>query len=218
MPAPTEMSSRPRWPQVRTRPSLSRKTLPASRSACALQNVSITPALRRLEVRDLHIGLKGMMNALFLKDLADKTRRGQRGRIEAGKSGGGNSYGYDVVKEFAPIARRCAATEQSTRRWGGLQRHLMDPALIDIFCTDYTRHLNRLRSEAVASSDGRKAELAKIDRETGRLVDAIPAARVKDRLTELDACKTELEALIADAPAPPPVLVHPRMAGRYLKL
>ena len=24
------------------------------------------------------------MNALFLKDLADKTRRGQRGRIEAG--------------------------------------------------------------------------------------------------------------------------------------
>lgn len=40
------------------------------------------------------------MNALFLKDLADKTRRGQRGRVEAGKSGGGNSYGYDVVKKF----------------------------------------------------------------------------------------------------------------------
>ena len=29
------------------------------------------------------------MNALFLKDLADKTRRGLRGRVEAGKSGGG---------------------------------------------------------------------------------------------------------------------------------
>ena len=27
------------------------------------------------------------MNALFLKDLADKTRRGMRGRVEAGKSG-----------------------------------------------------------------------------------------------------------------------------------
>nr|WP_281416985.1 recombinase family protein [Ancylobacter lacus] len=40
------------------------------------------------------------MNALFLKDLADKTRRGQRGRVEAGKSGGGNAYGYDVVKKF----------------------------------------------------------------------------------------------------------------------
>jgi site-specific DNA recombinase len=52
------------------------------------------------EVNELHIGLKGTMGTLYLKDLADKTRRGQRGRIEAGKSGGGNSYGYDVVKRI----------------------------------------------------------------------------------------------------------------------
>ncbi|MBO0128008.1 MULTISPECIES: recombinase family protein [Agrobacterium] len=52
------------------------------------------------EVTHLHVGLKGTMNALFLKDLADKTRRGQRGRVELGKSGGGNAYGYDVVKKF----------------------------------------------------------------------------------------------------------------------
>ncbi|MFD0986227.1 recombinase family protein [Methyloligella solikamskensis] len=53
------------------------------------------------DISDLHIGLKGTMNALFLKDLADKTRRGLRGRVEAGKSGGGNSYGYDVVRKVA---------------------------------------------------------------------------------------------------------------------
>jgi site-specific DNA recombinase len=52
------------------------------------------------EVTHLHVGLKGTMNALFLKDLADKTRRGQRGRIEQGKSGGGNAYGYDVIKKL----------------------------------------------------------------------------------------------------------------------
>ena len=46
-------------------------------------------------VSGLHIGLKGTMGALYLKDLADKTRRGLRGRVEAGKSGGGNSYGYE---------------------------------------------------------------------------------------------------------------------------
>jgi len=40
------------------------------------------------------------MNALFLKDLADKTRRGLRGRVEAGMSGGGNTYGYRVVRRF----------------------------------------------------------------------------------------------------------------------
>jgi DNA invertase Pin-like site-specific DNA recombinase len=50
------------------------------------------------EITHLHVGLKGTMNALFLKDLADKTRRGLRGRIEAGKAGGGLCYGYDVVK------------------------------------------------------------------------------------------------------------------------
>jgi site-specific DNA recombinase len=50
------------------------------------------------EVTHLHVGLKGTMNALFLKDLADKTRRGLRGRVEKGRSGGGNSYGYDVVR------------------------------------------------------------------------------------------------------------------------
>jgi len=55
------------------------------------------------EVSHLHIGLKGTMNALFLKDLADKTRRGLQGRIQLGKSGGGNAYGYDVVRKLNAI-------------------------------------------------------------------------------------------------------------------
>ena len=50
------------------------------------------------EVSELHVGLKGTMNALFLKDLAAKTHRGLRGRVEKGKAGGGLCYGYDVVK------------------------------------------------------------------------------------------------------------------------
>ncbi len=52
------------------------------------------------EISSLHIGLKGTMNAMFLKDLADKTRRGLRGRVEQGKSGGGLAYGYRVKKQF----------------------------------------------------------------------------------------------------------------------
>ena len=50
------------------------------------------------DITHLHIGLKGTMNALFLKDLADKTRRGLRGRVELGKAGGGLCYGYRVVR------------------------------------------------------------------------------------------------------------------------
>src|SRR5215470_12452435 len=51
------------------------------------------------EISELHVGLKGTMNALFFKDLAAKTRRGLRGRVEQGRSGGGLCYGYDVVRE-----------------------------------------------------------------------------------------------------------------------
>ncbi len=51
-------------------------------------------------VNELHIGLKGTMNALFLKDLSAKIKRGQRGRVEAGKIPGGNSYGYRVIRNL----------------------------------------------------------------------------------------------------------------------
>ena len=50
-------------------------------------------------ITELHVGLSGTMGAMFLKQLAEKTRRGLRGRVEAGRSGGGNSYGYDVVRK-----------------------------------------------------------------------------------------------------------------------
>src|SRR6266513_1698418 len=51
-------------------------------------------------ISELHVGLKGTMNALFLKDLAAKTHRGLRGRVEQGRSGGGLCYGYRVVREL----------------------------------------------------------------------------------------------------------------------
>ncbi|MDW3224158.1 MAG: recombinase family protein [Paracoccaceae bacterium] len=57
------------------------------------------------EVSELHIGLKGTMGALFLKDLADKTRRGLRGRVEMGRSGGGLCFGYDVIRTPDPDDR-----------------------------------------------------------------------------------------------------------------
>ena len=53
------------------------------------------------DITHLHIGFKGTMNALFLKDLAEKTHRGLRGRVEDGKSAGGLCYGYRVVKALS---------------------------------------------------------------------------------------------------------------------
>jgi hypothetical protein len=42
---------------------------------------------------------KGTMNALFLKDLGQKVRRGLEGRVRQGRSGGGICYGYNVALE-----------------------------------------------------------------------------------------------------------------------
>ncbi|MBC4019207.1 recombinase family protein, partial [Siccirubricoccus deserti] len=55
------------------------------------------------EISELHVGLKGTMGALYLKDLADKTRRGLEGRVRQGRSGGGLCYGYKVVR--GPVGR-----------------------------------------------------------------------------------------------------------------
>jgi DNA invertase Pin-like site-specific DNA recombinase len=55
------------------------------------------------EISELHVGLKGTMGALYLKDLADKTRRGPEGRVREGRSGGGLCYGYQVIR--GPVTR-----------------------------------------------------------------------------------------------------------------
>ncbi len=51
-------------------------------------------------ISEMHIGLKGTMNALFLKDLGTKTHRGLKGRAISGKSAGGLTYGYRAVKRL----------------------------------------------------------------------------------------------------------------------
>jgi len=49
-------------------------------------------------VSELHIGLKGTMNALFLKDMKEKVRRGQSARIAAGRAIAACPYGYRIVR------------------------------------------------------------------------------------------------------------------------
>lgn len=357
------------------------------------------------EISELHVGLKGTMNALFLKDLADKTRRGLRGRVEEGKSGGGNSYGYDVVVQLsaggepirgdrtvnkieAEVVRRIFrsyAAGKSAKRvalelnregiaapsgghWGfstingnpkrgtgilnnemyvgrivwnrqrfmkdpdtgkrvsrlnppeewiikevpdlrivsdelwqatkerqqavkltrttsgqeagnhfrdrrrpkylfsgltqcgccgggytmisadlvgcatarnkgtcsnrlnirrdriearvltALRDRLMDPALFAAFCDEYTREVNRARIEARTTLEAAREEIARIDRELKKLIqaitDGVPGATLKDQFVEREARKAELKHLLATAEEPP-VLLHPNMAAYY---
>jgi site-specific DNA recombinase len=78
------------------------------------------------EINELHIGLKGTMGALYLKDLADKTRRGLRGRVEAGKSGGGNSYAYDVVRGIGPDGQKLTGDRRINAQQAAVVRRIFE--------------------------------------------------------------------------------------------
>jgi DNA invertase Pin-like site-specific DNA recombinase len=49
------------------------------------------------EIGMLQVGLKGTMCAMFLRDLADRTRRGLDGRVRKGRMVGRLSYGYERI-------------------------------------------------------------------------------------------------------------------------
>ena len=53
-------------------------------------------------ISEIHIGLGGTMSAIFLRQLAEKTHRGLEGRVKAGKSAGGISYGYRHDRQPLP--------------------------------------------------------------------------------------------------------------------
>jgi len=98
----------------------------------------------------------------------------------------------------------------------GLQHHLMDPVLCDLFCQEYTKEMNRLHGEKNAQRDEDRRALTKVERELDRLVqalmDGVPASCVKDKMAELERRKAELESRLTGN-ADNAVLLHPRMAG-----
>jgi site-specific DNA recombinase len=51
-------------------------------------------------ITELHIGLKGTMSALQLKQIAEKTRRGLSGVAKRGQSAGGTAYGYEPIRQM----------------------------------------------------------------------------------------------------------------------
>lgn len=54
-------------------------------------------------VNELHVGMEGTMNRLFLVELGKKTRRGLEAKVRSGFSGGGRCYGY-AIKEKGVLA------------------------------------------------------------------------------------------------------------------
>jgi site-specific DNA recombinase len=64
---------------------------------------------------ELHFGLKGTMNALYVRNLALKVRRGQAGMVDQGKIAGGRSYGYRPI----PGRPGEVTVDDAEARWSG---------------------------------------------------------------------------------------------------
>lgn len=67
-------------------------------------------------VGEMHVGIKGLLGALYLKDLAQKTKRGQAGVIRDHRHNGGRSYGYRSVAGKAGILQICEDEAEIVRR------------------------------------------------------------------------------------------------------
>ena len=89
--------------------------------------------------------------------------------------------------------------------------------LFEDFCREYVCELNRLRMEHRARLSSARSELATVEREIRKLVQAIKdgacALSIKDELLALEARRVGLQSRV-DAPDVPELL-YPRMADVY---
>ncbi len=100
-----------------------------------------------------------------------------------------------------------------------LRTHLMRDDLVDIFCKEYTKHMNTLISAQNSDVKRYRREKAKVTREKANIIqaikDGVPADMIKDELEAISERAQELEAKLAAAGTEPRPFIHPAMAGRY---
>jgi site-specific DNA recombinase len=119
------------------------------------------------EITPMHVGMLGTMAQMYLKDLAEKTRRGQLGRALKGRIPGGRAYGYDVLPAGPD----------------GAGERRINPAEAAVAGTSPRAIAKQLNAEGVPGPDGRDWRdttiRGQLDRGTGILNNALYAGRLE---------------------------------------
>jgi site-specific DNA recombinase len=103
------------------------------------------------EVSEIHIGLLGTMNALYVKELKNKIRRGQKGAVARGRVSGGKCYGYDA----APVLRDDGTVDRGHRRINEAQAAIVRRIFAEYIGGISPREIShRLNREGVPSASG----------------------------------------------------------------
>ena len=117
------------------------------------------------EINELHVGLKGTMNALFLKDLAAKTHRGLWGRVQQGRSAGGKAYGYEMVREVDQFGERVRGVRTIKDDEACIVRHIFERFAAGVSPTAIARQLN---TDGIPGPNGRPWQDTTIRGHAGR--------------------------------------------------
>ena len=175
------------------------------------------------DITHLHIGFKGTMNALFLKDLAEKTHQGltKCGVCGAGfVMGSANRLSCFGARDQGTCANHLTIRrdEVEARVLNALQDKLLRQDLFEEFCEEFTREMNRLRREHRASLSSAERELDRVRVDIRKIIEAIKqgvsGAELKDEMAALQVRQEDLTKRLDEADAPPPLL-HPNLAVLY---
>ena len=105
------------------------------------------------------------MNALFLKDLAAKTHRGLRGRIQQGRSAGGKAYGYEMVRKVDQFGERVRGVRIIKDDEAHIVRHIFERFAAGMSPTAIARQLN---TDGIPGPEGRPWQDTTIRGHAGR--------------------------------------------------
>lgn len=104
--------------------------------------------------------IKGLMDARFLKDLADRIRRGQRGQHSRGFNTGGRAYGYRVIKPIGPDGEVIRGMLEVNEEEAAIVRRIFDEIVAGMSAYAIVKRLN---GEGVPSPSGGKWRVSTIN-------------------------------------------------------
>lgn len=131
-----------------------------------------------------------------------------------------NRYGCATVANKGTCHNKLKVKQEELEQvvLRALQKHLMNPALCQIFCEEYVRHMNELRRQHNAVIEGHKAELRRLAKEKEQIIEAIkagvPGGEVADAMKKIARRRGELEKILEKSDEVP-VVIHPNMASHY---
>ena len=96
--------------------------------------------------------IKGLMDSRFLKDLADRIRRGQRGQHGRGFNAGGLAYGYNVVKKIGEDGEIIRGILEVNEAEAAIVRRIFDETLAGVSSRAIVKALNE---EGIPSPSGK---------------------------------------------------------------